>query len=80
MGNRWTMGAAYSPAATTVQVQPPWAGGARCPLGKDASIRRYLSPQGIDCLLTEHELGVGDHGDALWTLLTLEVFLRREGW
>ena len=31
-------------------------------------------------LLAEHAAGARDHGHALWTLLTLEVFLRREGW
>ena len=47
---------------------------------RDASIRRYLSPEGVDRLLSEHQLGARNHGDALWTILTLEVFLRREGW
>ena len=31
-------------------------------------------------LLAEHASGQRNHGHALWTLLTLEVFLRREGW
>ena len=31
-------------------------------------------------VLAEHDAGVRNHGHALWTLLTLEVFLRRERW
>jgi hypothetical protein len=31
-------------------------------------------------MLAEHESGKQNHGHALWTLITLEVFLRREGW
>ena len=46
----------------------------------DARVKGQLSGLAIDSLLAEHESGVRDHGHALWTLLTLEVFLRREGW
>jgi asparagine synthase (glutamine-hydrolysing) len=46
----------------------------------DARIRRYLRPDAIDELLTGHAAGYRNRGAALWTLLTLEVFLRREGW
>jgi hypothetical protein len=31
-------------------------------------------------MIAEHNSGACRHGQALWTLLTLEVFLRREGW
>ena len=46
----------------------------------DASARRFVEPEALDALLAEHRAGVANHGAALWTLLTLEVFLRREGW
>jgi asparagine synthase (glutamine-hydrolysing) len=47
---------------------------------KDARVRGHLAPDQIDGLLAEHRSGARDHGHALWTLLTLELFLRREGW
>jgi hypothetical protein len=34
----------------------------------------------VDRLLAEHRSGEASHGHALWTLLTLELFLRRHGW
>jgi asparagine synthase (glutamine-hydrolysing) len=46
----------------------------------DARIKRHLVPEAVDRLLAEHDAGVRNHGQAIWTLLTLEVFLRREGW
>lgn len=45
-----------------------------------AAVRRYLDPGALDALVAEHLSGRADHGHALWTLLTLEVFLEREGW
>jgi asparagine synthase (glutamine-hydrolysing) len=45
-----------------------------------ARLRSHLSPAAVDALLAEHQSGRRDHGHALWALLTLEVFLRREGW
>jgi asparagine synthase (glutamine-hydrolysing) len=45
-----------------------------------ARVRQHLVPQVVDRILREHASGAGDHGHALWLLLTLEVFLRREGW
>jgi asparagine synthase (glutamine-hydrolysing) len=42
--------------------------------------RSYLKPDAIDRLLDEHQRGAVNRGDSLWTLLTLEAFLRREGW
>ena len=47
---------------------------------RDARLRQHLAPREIDRLLAEHGAGARNHGQALWTLLTLEVFLRREGW
>jgi asparagine synthase (glutamine-hydrolysing) len=45
-----------------------------------ARVRMYLKPEPIDDLLAQHRVGERNHGYALWTLLTLEVFLRRSGW
>jgi asparagine synthase (glutamine-hydrolysing) len=45
-----------------------------------ARLRRHLEGDAIDALIAEHRAGRANHGDALWTLLTLEVFLRQEGW
>jgi asparagine synthase (glutamine-hydrolysing) len=43
-------------------------------------VRRHLVAGEVDALLAEHLTGKRDHGQALWALLTLELFLRREGW
>lgn len=45
-----------------------------------ASVRSYLRGEAVDGLLREHWSGTVDHGHVLWTLLTLELFLRRNGW
>ena len=47
---------------------------------RDARVRRYLSDDAVDRLLAEHATGARQRGAALWSLLTLEVFLRRESW
>jgi len=46
----------------------------------DARVRGHLAGDAVDALIREHRRGSADHGHALWTLLTLETFLRREGW
>jgi len=46
----------------------------------DTCIRRHMDSSCIDQLLAEHASGARNRGHQLWTLLTLEVFLRREGW
>jgi asparagine synthase (glutamine-hydrolysing) len=46
----------------------------------DARVKEHLVPEAVDRLIAEHHSGRRNHGHALWTLLTLEVFLRREGW
>jgi asparagine synthase (glutamine-hydrolysing) len=53
---------------------------ARSVLGSGASVRGHLNGDALDQLLAEHREGAGSHGHALWTLLTLELFLRRHGW
>ena len=45
-----------------------------------ARVREHLSSEGLDKMLSDHQRGKANHRDALWTLLTLEVFLGREGW
>jgi asparagine synthase (glutamine-hydrolysing) len=47
---------------------------------RDARVKQHLAGDAVDHLLAEHQSGSRNHGHALWTLLTLEVFLRREGW
>ena len=39
---------------------------------------RHLAPQAVDRLIAEHDSRSYNHGHALWALLTLEVFLRRQ--
>ncbi len=45
-----------------------------------ARVRRHLRPASIDRLLAEHSSRERNHGQRLWVLLALELFLRREGW
>jgi asparagine synthase (glutamine-hydrolysing) len=45
-----------------------------------ARVRGHLNPEALDVLLAEHMNGQAGHGHLVWTLLTLEAFLRREGW
>ena len=45
-------------------------------LARGARIDEYLSRPVVDRLLDEHERGLADHGHRLWTLLTLEIWLR----
>lgn len=49
-------------------------------LGKSARVRAHLRGEALDVMLSEHRNGARDHGHAIWALLTLETFLRREGW
>jgi asparagine synthase (glutamine-hydrolysing) len=48
-------------------------------LGASARVRAHLNGEALDQLLVEHRAGAR-HGHALWTLLTLELFLRRHEW
>ena len=49
-------------------------------LGAGAHVRRHVDAAALDQLLSEHRSGKARHGHALWTLLTLELFLRRHDW
>lgn len=44
---------------------------------RDARVRQHLDGQALDALLAAHSTGRRNAGHALWTLLTLEVFLRQ---
>ena len=46
----------------------------------DASIRRFLDGDTIAQVINEHLSDHSDHVHTLWTLLTLEVFLRAHDW
>ena len=46
----------------------------------NARVRQHLVPSVVARILIEHATGARDHGQAIWLLLTLEVFLEREGW
>jgi asparagine synthase (glutamine-hydrolysing) len=53
----------------------------RATLGSpSARIRHLLDPASLDAIVRQHADGVADHGHALWALLTLELFLQKEGW
>jgi asparagine synthase (glutamine-hydrolysing) len=45
-------------------------------LGPRSKIDQYLERAAVDRLLDEHARGVADHGQRLWALLTLEIWLR----
>jgi asparagine synthase (glutamine-hydrolysing) len=49
-------------------------------LGEGAHVRAHLSGDALDAMLSEHQAGRAAHGQALWTLLTLELFLRKHDW
>lgn len=49
-------------------------------LGPGARVRGHLNGTELDAMLGEHKAHARNHGHALWTLLTLELFLRRHGW
>jgi asparagine synthase (glutamine-hydrolysing) len=49
-------------------------------LGDQARVRQHLRGDALDAMLAEHRSGRAAHGQALWTLLTLELFLRRHDW
>lgn len=46
----------------------------------DARVKQYLMPTAVDGMLAAHRSGARNLGHSLWTLLTLEVFLRKQGW
>jgi asparagine synthase (glutamine-hydrolysing) len=49
-------------------------------LGDGSRVRSHLDAGALERIVGEHMAGARNNGHTLWTLLTLEVFLRREGW
>jgi asparagine synthase (glutamine-hydrolysing) len=49
-------------------------------LGPGARIREHFQPDAVDEVLRVHQSGQRNYGHGIWALLTLELFLRREGW
>ena len=45
----------------------------------NALVKQYLRGDAVDAMLADHREGRHNHGHALWTLLTFEVFLRGLG-
>jgi asparagine synthase (glutamine-hydrolysing) len=48
-------------------------------LGSGSRLGRRLRPGSLDVLLAEHSAGMSDRGHQLWTLLTLELWMRKHG-
>ncbi len=46
-------------------------------LGGGARLFEYVDRTAVDRLLGEHDRSVRDHGQKLWALLTLEIWLRQ---
>lgn len=49
-------------------------------LGPGARLRNHVKAEALDALIAEHRCGQANRGHALWTLVTLEVFLRNHDW
>jgi asparagine synthase (glutamine-hydrolysing) len=49
-------------------------------LAPTASVGSLLDASAVAALWESHQRGEADHGLKLWALLTLEVFLQKEGW
>jgi asparagine synthase (glutamine-hydrolysing) len=49
-------------------------------LKSSARVRSHLQPEAIDRLVGEHVSGEANNALALWTLVTLEEFLGKQGW
>lgn len=49
-------------------------------LGPGAHIRQHMNAAAIDEVLTVHQSARRNYGHGIFALLTLELFLRREGW
>jgi asparagine synthase (glutamine-hydrolysing) len=48
-------------------------------LTRHAKISEYLDEAAVQLLVDQHSSGYADHGQKLWLLLTLEVWLRSRG-
>lgn len=47
---------------------------------RETRIGQHVDRDAVAALLAEHDAGVARHGHAIWTLLTLEIFLRQHQW
>jgi asparagine synthase (glutamine-hydrolysing) len=61
-----------------------WFRGELRPMAEDTLLSaprlgRWLRRDGLEALLRAHARGRADHGHRLWTLLTLELWLRKHG-
>ncbi len=56
----------------------PWTSAMLC--SSSSRLHAHLDRTALEGLLTEHLGGAADHGQALFTLITLEEWLRQEGW
>lgn len=52
---------------------------AEASLGPASSLRKHVDGAVLDRLLAEQRAGAS-HGHALWTMLTLEIFMQAQGW
>jgi len=43
-------------------------------------VGELIKGDAVRALVADHMSGQANHGHGIWTLLTLEVFLRQEGW
>ena len=48
--------------------------------GPQTRITELLDAGAVRSLVAEHMAARANHGQGMWTLLTLEVLLREEGW
>jgi asparagine synthase (glutamine-hydrolysing) len=46
----------------------------------ETRLREHVDATALEEIVARHRAGAEDNGHALWTLLTLEVFLRAQGW
>jgi asparagine synthase (glutamine-hydrolysing) len=56
----------------------PYVAGMLC--ARESRVGSFLSPEAVRSIVAEHQAGAADNSDTIWSLLTLELFLRREGW
>jgi asparagine synthase (glutamine-hydrolysing) len=49
-------------------------------MNESSRVRAHLEPNPIDRMVGEHLSGMANHSQALWALVTLEEFLRKEQW
>ena len=55
----------------------PWVDSLLC--SSQSRVRSHLQAEAVDAYVADHQRSRA-HGHGIWALLTLELFLRREGW